>query len=380
MPSLFPDPESPLPGVRPVEVPRADYLLWAKRRPHPANDLGRSDVLACTLADLPGAREALEITGRNDEGWEPLVRGLAARYGVRPDQVTTATGTSGANFLVCAALLRPGDDVLVERPAYDPLLAVPALLGANVVRFDRRFADGFRLDLDRVAAALTPRTRLIIVTNPHNPTGVLSGVDDLRGLAALAERHGCYVLADEVYLDALPGLPPPVAATLSPRVITTASLTKAYGLAGLRCGWALADAVVSEEFRRARDLVDGTGSVLAERAAAIAFDGLPALAARARAILAPNFARFEAFMAGQPALEWVAPAGGTVAFPRLRATSSADAFADRLLRDFKTAVVPGRFFEAPAHFRVALGIPGEVLERGLQAIAQALGHEAEAAR
>jgi aspartate/methionine/tyrosine aminotransferase len=171
-----------------------------------------------------------------------------------------------------------------------------------------------------------------------------------------------------------------VAATLSPRVITTASLTKAYGLAGLRCGWALADAVVSEEFRRARDLVDGTGSVLAERAAAIAFDGLPALAARARAILAPNFARFEAFMAGQPALEWVAPAGGTVAFPRLRATSSADAFADRLLRDFKTAVVPGRFFEAPAHFRVALGIPGEVLERGLQAIAQALGHEAEAAR
>jgi aspartate/methionine/tyrosine aminotransferase len=380
MPTLFPDPHSPLPGVRPVEVPRADYLLWAKRRPHPANDLGRSDVLACTLADLPGAREALEITGRNDEGWEPLVHRLAARYGVRPDQVTTATGTSGANFLVCAALLRPGDDVLVERPAYDPLLAVPALLGANVVRFERRFDAGFRLDLERVAAALTPRTRLIIVTNPHNPTGVLSGPDDLRGLGELAERHGCYVLADEVYLDAVPGSPPPVAATLSPRIITTASLTKAYGLAGLRCGWALADATISEEIHRARDLVDGTGSVLAERAAAIAFDGLPALAARARAIVAPNFERFTAFMEGQSALEWVAPAGGTVAFPRLRAKASADAFADRLLRDFETAVVPGRFFEAPAHFRVALGIPGEVLERGLHAIARALGREAEAAR
>jgi hypothetical protein len=358
--------------MRPVEVPRADYLLWAKRRPHPVNDLARSDVVACTLADLPGAREALELTGRNDEGWEPLVTRVAARYGVRPDQVTTATGTSGANFLVCAALIRPGDDVLVERPAYDPLLAVPALLGANLIRFDRRFEEGFKLDLDRVAAALTPRTRLIIVTNPHNPTGVLSGTADLRALGALAERRGCYVLADEVYLDAVPGTAPAVAATLSPRIVTTASLTKAYGLAGVRCGWALADTVMSEEFRRARDLVDGTGSVLAERAAAIAFDGLPALAARARAILAPNFARFSAFMADQPALEWVVPTGGTVAFPRLRATVSADAFADRLLRDFGTAVVPGRFFEAPAHFRVALGIPGDVLQRGLDAIGRAI--------
>jgi aspartate/methionine/tyrosine aminotransferase len=376
----LPDPKSPLPGARPVEVPRADYLLWAKRRPHPAVDLGRSDVVACTLADLPGAREALELTGRNDEGWEPLVGRVAARYGVRPDQVATATGTSGANFLVCAALLRPGDDVLVERPAYDPLLAVPVMLGASLVRFERRFEDGFRLDLDRVESAITQRTRLIILTNPHNPTGVLTGAGDLERLGRLAERHGCYVLADEVYLDAVFGAKPAAAATLSPRIITTASLTKAYGLSGLRCGWALGDPMICEEIRRARDLVDGTGSVLAERAAAIAFEALPALEARARAILAPNFERFEAFMAGQPALEWVVPPGGTVAFPRLRATVSADAFTDRLLREFDTTVVPGRFFEAPAHFRVALGIHAEVLERGLHAIAQALGHEGEAAR
>jgi hypothetical protein len=372
MSTLSPDPQSPLPGVRPVEVPRAEYLLWAKRRPHPAHDLGRSAVVACTLADLPGAREALELTGRNDDGWEPLVERVAARYGVRPDQVATATGTSGANFLVCAALLRPGDDVLVERPAYDPLLAVPVMLGANPIRFERRFEDGFRLDLDRVAAALTPRTRLIVVTNPHNPTGVLSPAGDLRALGELAERHGCYVLADEIYLDAVPGAALAAAATLSPRIITTASLTKAYGLAGLRCGWALADTTACEEIRRARDLVDGTGSVLTERAAAIAFEALPALAARARSILAPNFERFAGFMADQPALEWVAPPGGTVAFPRLRATVSADAFAGRLLRDFETAVVPGRYFEAPAHFRVALGIPGDVLARGLDAIGRAL--------
>lgn len=372
MTTLFPDPQSPIPDARPLDVPRADYLLWAKRRPHPANDLGRSDVVACTLDDLPGAREALELVGRNDEGWGPLVDRLAAHYRVRTDQVATATGTSGANFLACAVLIRPGDDVLVERPGYDPLLAVPRMLGANLVRFERRFEDGFRLDLERVEAALTPRTRLIIVTNPHNPTGALSGFDEWQRLGALAERHGCYVLADEIYLDAVMGPPRDVAASVSPRIITTASLTKAYGLAGLRCGWAIADAVVTEEIRRARDLVDGSGSVLAERAAAVAFDHLPALAARARRILEPNFALFGKFMATQPGLEWVAPHGGTVAFPRLRDGVSADGFADRLLREFDTAVVPGRFFEAPAHIRVALGIPRLVLERGLEAVGRAL--------
>jgi len=373
MSSLFPDPHSPLPGVRPVEVPRADYLLWAKRRPHPANDLGRSDVIACALDDLPGARAALELTGRNDEGWMPLVERIAARYGVEPRSVATATGTSGANFLVYAALVQPGDGVAVERPAYDPMLAVPRLLGAHVTRFERRFEDGFRLDLDRVAAALTDRTRLIVLTNPHNPTGALATVDEMRALAGLADRHGCYVLADEIYLDAVRGRGQAISATLSDRVITTSSLTKAYGLAGLRCGWAIAAAPVAEEIRRVRDLVDGSGSVLTERAAAVAFEHLPALAARARAILEPNFERFARFMAGQTRLEWVPPNGGTVAFPRLIGAASADAFADRLLHEFETAVVPGRFFEAPAHLRIALGIPADALERGLAALTRALG-------
>jgi len=147
----------------------------------------------------------------------------------------------------------------------------------------------------------------------------------------------------------------------------------AYGLAGLRCGWALADTALSEEIRRARDLVDGSGSVLAERAATVAFDHLPALEARARAILAPNFAAFERFMAEEPELEWVKPAGGTVAFPRVREVESADAFAERLLLQYETAVVPGRFFEAPAHVRLALGIRADVLERGLAAVRRALG-------
>jgi hypothetical protein len=249
------------------------------------------------------------------------------------------------------------------------------MLGANIVRFERRFEDGFRLDPDRVAAAVTPRTRLIIVTNLHNPTCVAIGQHELRAVGAIADRHGVHVLVDEIYLDSVAGEPCPPAATLNPWFVSTSSLTKVYGLAALRCGWALAAPAVAEEIRRARDLVDGSGSVLIERAAVVAFQHLPELAARSRAILAPHLALVESFMAEQPELEWVKPSGGTVAFPRLRSGESADRLAERLLQEFDTAVVPGRFFDVPAHFRMAFGIRREPLERGLEAISSALARD-----
>src|SRR5262245_50569797 len=152
----------------------APYMQWAKTRPSPRFDLAISNVLPCSIDELPGARDAIALSGRNDTGYAPLMEAIAARYGVATDQVTTAQGTSGANFLACAALVEPGDDVVVERPGYDPLLGAPRLLGANTVRFDRTFEDGFALDPDRIRRAMTPRTRLIIVTSPHNPTGVIA--------------------------------------------------------------------------------------------------------------------------------------------------------------------------------------------------------------
>ena len=150
----------------------APYLEWAKTRPSPELDLAGSNILACSLDDLPGARDAVGLSGANDTGYAPLMEAIAARYGTTAGRVTTASGTSGANFLVCAALLQPGDDVLVERPGYDPLLGAARMFGARTLRFERTFETGFALDPGRVTAALTPRTRLIVLTHPHNPTGV----------------------------------------------------------------------------------------------------------------------------------------------------------------------------------------------------------------
>jgi aspartate/methionine/tyrosine aminotransferase len=232
-------------------------MYWAKTRPAARFDLAISNVLACSIDDLPGAADALALTGDNDNGYGPLVESIAERYGVTADHVTTAQGTSGANFLVCAALLSPGDDVLMERPGYDPLMAAARLLRANVVRYDRAFEDGYRLDPQRVADAMTPRTKLVIVTSPHNPTGAIANPADLQEVGRIAAGRGAQVLVDEVYLDSTGTATPPAARQGDP-FISTSSLTKSYGLSGLRCGWILSSPGLAERLRRARDVVDGT--------------------------------------------------------------------------------------------------------------------------
>lgn len=351
-------------------------MAWAKSRPVPRFDLAGSNVLACSIEDLAGARDALDLSGRNDEGYEPLLNAIARQYGVRPDQVTTAQGTSGANFQVCAALLEAGDDVLVERPGYDPLLGAPRLLGARVLRFDRAREDGYALDPGRVKAAMTPGTKLIVITSAHNPTGAIADAASLAAVGELAARSGAHVLVDEVYLDAA-GTQVRPAALLGDMFISTSSLTKSYGLASLRCGWTLSSPAVAERIRRARDVIDGTGSMVAERLAVLAFEQLPRLRERAQSLLAANRELVRTFSRDCAALDWVLSAGGTVMFPRIKGVDDAGPFVERLLSAHQTAVVPGRFFDAPAHFRVGFGGATDTVRGGLEALKAALAERTD---
>ncbi|HEX5474425.1 MAG TPA: pyridoxal phosphate-dependent aminotransferase [Vicinamibacterales bacterium] len=345
-------------------------MEWAKTHRRAAFDLTGSNMLACSIDDLPGARDALSFTGSNDTGYRPLVEAIATRYGVSEPQVMTASGTAGANLLALAALLEPGDDVMVERPGYDPLAGAARLLGANVVSFDRPFDGGFRLDPDRVRAAITPRTRAIVITSPHNPGGVLADGAALDEVGRLAEKAGAHVVVDEVYLDAAdPGAPP--AATRGDQFVSTSSLTKSYGLSSLRCGWTIASEALTFRIRRARDVVDGTGSIVAERLSGLAFEHLDRLAERARRILDANRPLVREFLASRPELEWV-ESRSTVVFPRLRGVPDAGRFVERLLDERDTGLVPGRFFDAPAHFRLGIAGRADVLRAGLEQIGAAL--------
>jgi len=351
-------------------IARAPYMEWAKSRPKPGIDLAGSNLLACILEDLPGARDAVDVAGDSPDGYPPLLEAIANRHGTTRDHVACAVGCSGANFLAFAAVLETGDEVLCESPGYDPLPAAARMLGARTRTFPRRFEEGYEPDPDAIAASASPATRMILLSNPHNPSGALASEERLRALAAFAEKRGIILLVDEVYLDTVD--PPAVTASrLSPQVIASNSLTKSYGLASLRCGWTLASPELTARIRRVRDVVDGWSPIPADRLSVLAFAHLERLAARARAIIRPNRQRVAAWMKARADLEWV-ESRATIAFPRLRGIRDCGSFAERLLSETGTAVAPGRFFDAPEHFRIAFGGEPACLAEGLEAIGRTL--------
>jgi aspartate/methionine/tyrosine aminotransferase len=356
------------------------YMHWAKLHAAARYNLANSGLLSCTRDELELAPEDVQVNGPNHQGFQPLVAAIAERYGARPEQVVTAAGTSGANFLAFAALVEPGDEVLIEQPTYEPLLAALSWLGARLRRFQRRFPDGYRFDLDEVRAQLGGGggggrgVRLVVLTNPHNPSGAFAPAAEVAELGRLAAAAGALVLVDEVYRDVWEGegQGPASHLDLGPNFLTTSSLTKCYGLSGLRCGWVLGPPELVERMRRVNDFMAATGSMPSDALALAAFRQLPRLAARARAFLEPNQQLMREFLAAhRDWLQAFLPAHTMMAFPRLLREDDSQALHDRLRR-LETSIVPGRFFDHPRHFRLGFAVhPADVAE-GLRRLSAAL--------
>jgi aspartate/methionine/tyrosine aminotransferase len=282
-----------------------------------------------------------------------------------------------ANLLVLAASALPGDEVLVEEPTYSLLLDAARWLRLDVRRFPRRAEEGFRLEPRHLEGALTPRTRLVVLTNLHNPSSAFAPPEDLRAVGDAARSVGARVLVDEVYLESLAvlGRPSGSAAHLGPEFVVTSSLTKAYGLSGLRCGWAVADPDLARRMWRLNDLFGVIPAHPAERLSVVALDQLPRIAARARAILETNADGANAFLAARPDLSCPPVDGGMIAFPRLL-RGEVDDLCRRLRERHETTVVPGSFFGAPGHFRLSIGGTPETVAGGLERLARALDQAA----
>ena len=372
-------PERPAGGSdgRPGGVSRrpaswAPYMTWAKHHDKAPLDLTGSNLLPVTVDELAGAREALRLYGRNDDGWPPLLEAIADRFDVDRDRVATAPGASGANFLALAALLRPGDTVLLEWPGYDPHAGAVRFLGGRVRTFPRGWDRRFALDPLAVEEALTSDTRAIVLTNLHNPSGVHAGARALREVGELARSVGAKVLVDEVYLDATEGWDTTPAAVRDDVFVSTNSLTKSYGLSGLRLGWILAEPGVVEAANRVRDVVDGVGPFPSDTLGLLAFRRLDELLERARSIVGPGLAAVRDLVEEREELTWVEPAGGGVAFPRLGGVEDAATFIELAAREHGVGVTPGHLFGEPAHFRVAVAGEPQTLERGIEALHRAL--------
>ena len=352
----------------------SEYLRWAKMRPPARFDLTSSGVPYLPLRDLGVTIDDLEISGTGAYGYVPLQQAIAARYRVDVSCVASAMGASMANLLALAAVVRPGDEVLIEHPTYEPLIAAARWLGAEVRSFARSADDGFRLDPAEVERRMTDRTRAIVITNLHNPSSALADDDTLRQIGKIAAPTGARVIVDEVYLDALWEPAPRTSFHLGETFIATNSLTKVYGLNGLRCGWILAAPEIIERAWRLTELFNNIGVHAAERLSLAAFQKLDAIALRSRTLLDANTAALNEFYAAHADILDVRPhARGTVSFPRLR-SGDADALCDLLTSRYETAVVPGRFFGMPDHLRIGLGAEPATFGAGLERLGRAL-HE-----
>jgi hypothetical protein len=355
-----------------MRVRESEYLEWARSHGTIRYTLAFSGVPPCDVSLLSPSVGDFTMVADNEYGWPPLLECIASRYGGKPENIVLAHGTSMANHLACAALLDTGDHVLSEMPVYDPLVTVPRYLGCEVDFFERREDEAYALDVDRVERALQPRTRLVILSNLHNPTGASLGRTELEKLAHLADSRDFHVLVDEVYLEWLYGDDPATrtAFNLSPRFVTTRSLTKVFGLAALRAGWILAEAGLATRMRRLNGLFASSMSHPAERLAARALDKAPMLLERQRARVDRNRSIATKFIASQPRLSWKAPETGTVGFVRLDG-GDVDALNDKLSAR-ESLVVPGRFFGVADHFRMGFGMDESQLTEGLKRLGAAL--------
>ena len=346
------------------------YMEWSKLRSRARFNLATSGVADFPLARLPAKLADLEINGPTIYGYAPLQERLSRKTGAPADAIVAAAGTSMANHLALASLFEPGDEVLVEHPTYELLLSTAAYLGAAIRRFARPPEEDFALDPREVERAISPRTRVVVLTNLHNPSSVRAAESALREVGEIAARNGASVLVDEVYLEAcFDG--PRSAFFLGDNFVTTSSLTKAYGLSGLRCGWILAAPELARRIWRINDLYAATPAHPAELLSVLAIDHLAEVAADAKVRLDRNRRRLGEFLDQRPDLEAPRPPSGTTAFPRLR-SGPVDAFCALLREKYDTSVVPGRFFGMPDRFRIGIGGDTEILEEGLRRLSGAL--------
>jgi aspartate/methionine/tyrosine aminotransferase len=307
---------------------------------------------------------------------DPELREVLARQaGVGPDDVLVTPGAAAALFLTSTSLLEPGDHAVVLRTNYATNIETPRLLGADLDFCDLRAEDDFALDLDRLAGLLRPDTKLVSLTYPHNPTGTTLSADELRAVVDLVEERGLRLVLDETYGDLAHGERLPCAASLSERVVAVSSLSKAYGLPGLRIGWLLCrDPQLRETLLAAKEQVLICGATLDEALAARVLQARDRLLPAIRTTVLDHLAVVREWMEADDRFTWVEPSGGVVGFPWLVDEGvDVDRFYAVLNGDHATYVGPGHWFEQDRRFfRLGFGWPTtDELRRGLAALSAA---------
>jgi aspartate/methionine/tyrosine aminotransferase len=347
----------------PIEIESPEQLGYSTIR----NNLAESSFSDMCLADYGVEADVgrLLLPYGDHLGAERLRRLIAGGgASLSPDHILVTAGATSALFIIATSLLGPDAHALICAPNYATNLETPRAVGADVETIDLRFEDGWRLDLERIASRLRPDTRLVSITYPHNPTGSAITPGELEAIVALVESHPiARLLVDETYRELAYGDPLPMATTLSPRVLAVSSMSKTYGLPGLRVGWLTCrDDRLMETLLAAKEQIFICGAVVEEELAARVLEQRSVVLRLVHAKTQRHLAVVRDWIHGHELFEWVEPSAGVVCFPRIRPEIAidVDGFYRALLEEHGTYVGRGRWFDQdPRFFRLGFAWPTE---------------------
>jgi aspartate/methionine/tyrosine aminotransferase len=334
--------------------------------------LSASDCESLTLDELLGMADALgqELwrglhLGYTESQGHPLLRQeVAALYQTLSSDDVLIAAPEEAIFIAMNVLLEPGDHVIVTFPGYQSLYEIAQALGCRVTRWTLQVREGeWDLDLGALAASITPRTRMLVINFPHNPTGYLPTAAQLEGIIELAREHDLVLFSDEMYrlLEYEPATRLPAACDRYEKGVSLSGLSKTFALPGLRIGWlATRDKNLCTKMQAFKDYTTICSSAPSEALAIIALRAKDEIKDRSLDIILENLRFAEAFFAEHDDwLGWLRPGAGSVAFPRLLRGVSIDGFCSEALHERGVLIVPGSLFDYPGnYFRLGLGRTG----------------------
>jgi aspartate/methionine/tyrosine aminotransferase len=361
-----------------MHAPRIDIFDWLNANaPKTTHNLAYSNIDGVTVEEYQrlvtfSLPRDFDLGVNQHAGATELKTVLAGMYQCAEENIVATTGATEANYLIFSSLLRPGDEFIVEQPSYQPIWLTPEMLGATRVPWQRRFEDRYRLDVGTLEPLITKHTKLIVLTNLHNPSGVWADRATMESIGQIAEAHDLYILIDELFLDG--SFQRHISSFGIPRVIVSMSATKIYGLGGLHTGWMIAPKEISQECQQRKEHLTGASSYVSEVMTAHAFG-------TARDKLLDRFQRraqknlkvlMRWMQSRKDMLDWVEPDGGIVCFPKYHLDVLSVPLCQRLFDEAGVLVNPGLFFGQEGHFRLSYGIDTGKLERALGALGDAL--------
>jgi aspartate/methionine/tyrosine aminotransferase len=335
-------------------------------------DLATSGMHAVTQKDLDIRLEDLDFGKTLFYGHPRLVELISEIYGVKQEEVLVTTGSTHANFLICTLLLKEGDEVIIEHPVYTPLLDLVKAFNCKIKFLERKFENGYQVNVNELNEEINKNTRLIIFTNLHNPSGTMTNLTTLKAVSEIAEDNQIHVLSDEVYRDFMMEDAPPIFSSLTKFGISNCSLSKFYGSGALRVGWAMCSPEMGERARKLNDYVTAVNSCAGEISGSQILEKRNWFVEKIKGITEINRPIIKEWMERRSDLEWVEPKYGVICFPRLKNGGDSMKLAEHLLDKYRTMISPGRFFGFEDHFRIGFGAEKDILKGGLENLGRAL--------